>query len=194
MTDGHAGTGDHRPSTGDQAGRTAPGGDAIDRAWGGVRGNGRLAALFITAAIVTGGALYAITAYGPQETEPATVVGQYFQRSTGTRTLCGIEVQVASGAKGKAAGGGVCDVYDTGDQAVALVSSITGDVVGVRHAGRDLGRSGNLLVGLVPIFALATLVTGIIACRRTGEPTIAIVIGDIVAGAAFGLLFYWLWF
>lgn len=182
------------PEPSAQAGGEPGAGDAIDRIWGTTGPTGLLVAVFAAAAFVFGGTVYAVTAYGPTETEPATVVRQYSSSTGGTRSICGIEVQVASGEKGKGAGGNVCSVYDEGDQAVALVSTITGDVVGVRHAGRDLGRSGNTGVGLIPIFALGTVVSTFIAARRKGQPGVPKMAGAAVAGGLIGLAVYWLLF
>lgn len=169
-------------------------GDAIDRVWGTTSPTGLLAAVFIAAALALGGTIYAVTSYGPAETEPATVLRQYNSSTGGGRSICGIEVQVASGEKGKAAGGNVCAAYDEGDQAVALVSTLTGDVVGVRHAGRDLGRSGNRLVGLVPIFALATAVSAFVAAGRRIAPGFPKMGAAATIGGLAGLATAWLIF
>lgn len=169
-------------------------GDAIDRVWGSAGPTGLLAAACVAAAITFGGVVFAATAYAPAETEPATVLRQYFSSTGGGRSVCGIEVQVASGEKGRAGGGNVCSVYDEGDQAVALVSSITGDVVGVRHAGQDLGRSGNPLAGLVPMFALGTLTSAFLAAGRRAEPGLAKMAVVTLVGGVLGLAGGWFLF
>lgn len=171
-----------------------PVGDGIDRAWGTTSANGLLATVFLATAVLFGGAFFAVTAYGPTKTEPATVLRHYFSSTGSSRSICGIQVQVASGEKTKAAGGNICDTYDEGDEAVAVVSTLTGDVVGVRHAGRDLGRAGNPLVGLLPILALFPLVTVLQAAERRGTPTLLKMTAAAVTGGLFGLVVYWLIF
>jgi hypothetical protein len=169
-------------------------GDAIDRVWGSTSPTGLLFAAFFAAAVLFGGILFTATAYGPTEAEPATVLRQYNSSTGSGRSICGIEVQVASGETTKAAGGNVCSVYEEGDQAVALVSTLTGDVVGVRHAGRDLGRSGNPLVGLLPVFALVSLVSVFRAAGRRAGQALPKTAGAAAAGALTGLVLYWLLF
>lgn len=170
-------------------------GDVIDRIWGPKSPTVIALAAFVAAAVLFGGAFYAVTGYGPTTTEPATVVRQYYSSSgAGNRSACGIEVQVASGEKTKATGDTLCAVYDEGDQAVALVSTITGDAVGVRHAGRDFGRSGNPLVGFAPLAALVTLVSTIVAAARRTDRVLAKTMGAATVGAVFGLVGYWLYF
>ena len=73
---------------------------------------------------------------------------------------------------------------------LGLIGYSTACADGVRHAGRDLGRSGNPLVGLVPVFALATLVSAIIAARRKAKPVLPKLAGATAAGALSGLVIY----
>lgn len=169
-------------------------GDGIDRVWGSTGPAGLLVATFVAAAVMLGGVVFAATAYAPAEIEPANVLRQYFSSTGGGRSLCGIEVQVASGEKGRAAGGNVCSVYDEGDQVAALVSTITGDVVGVRHAGRDLGRSGNPMAGLVPFFALTVVTSAFMAAGRRTQPGLMKMAFATLTGGAVGLGLSWFLF
>ena len=169
-------------------------GDAIDRIWGAASTNSLIAGIAIAAAFVFGGVLFAVTAYAPTEVETATVLRQYNSSSGGGRSVCGVEVQIASGEKGRGGGGNVCSVYDEGDEIGALVSTVTGDVVGVRHAGLDLGRASNPLAGLVPIFALTALVSAIMAARRRVEPGLAKTVAATLGGGLAGLTIFWFLF
>jgi len=67
-------------------------------------------------------------------------------------------------------------------------------VVGVRHAGLDLGRASNPLAGLVPIFALTALVSAIMAARRRVEPGLAKTVAATLGGGLAGLTIFWFLF
>lgn len=182
------------PQPGTPGTNEADTGDAIDRAWGSASPTGLVIAAFVAAAIMVGGVIFALTAYAPAEAEPATVVRQYFSSTGSGRSICGVEVQVASGEKGKAAGGNVCSAHDEGDQVVALVSSITGDVVGVRHAGRDLGRAGNPMAGLIPFFALTVVTSAFMAAGRRTAPGLLKMAVATLTGGVVGLALAWFLF
>lgn len=188
----HGGAAASQPGTPGERG--AEPGDAIDRVWGSAGPTGLVISTFIAAAFMLGGIVFAVTAYAPAEAEPATVVRQYFSSTGSGRSICGVEVQVASGEKGKAVGGNVCSAYDEGDQVVALVSTVTGDVVGVRHAGRDLGRAGNPMAGLVPFFAFTVVVSAFMAAGRRTEPGLLKMALATLTGGAIGLGLSWFLF